>query len=610
MPCHFKSPTCFRRKTYLLSQMGQIFHPQPHHGTVIVKNTRNCEWRRFCWRKVRLRRNFNPVMANGVKSKFAGLLRDLLRQLDDSARPDAVEQRPVNFSAGAPAPIPAPAGTGMKSNPFSPPRPANDNEVEIPIAPVIAALPTDLRGRLISEPSPEVTMVVPVPLVMSQLAFGAVKISFGELRQMAPGLFANAACEMDNRPVSLPLKEILTRLNPALLARRYAEKVEVAQEISGPFNTRGQGITFTTQPLKAPTAAPASSPAPLREPEPFKPIAFTPPPTPPPVVSPAGKENSQAAPLTMSRPAVAAPTPPAPAPKISVAPMPAPVVVVPPRAEPVPPTIFASLCDLSEKWPEEIKNEIHRSSLANASAPLAGADIEAGLKRGRVTMTWKQLRTLTQPSSPASPNDNLELELPLKVIAPLYLAAQKNRLQSAPKPAVSADIPDLFFGFPQPVSAPSPAKPADTNFYSRSDAAETPPLATREVTPPDSSPSNFTTRQAPPHDVVTRAVTLPGVAGALVALPDGLRVASKVPVELNADTLAAFLPQIFERVNQSTRELRMGALNNVSFTVGNVPWKIFRVNSVYFAAFGRAGEGLPGAELAQLAAELDRKRTK
>jgi hypothetical protein len=33
------------------------------------------------------------------------------------------------------------------------------------------------------------------------------------------------------------------------------------------------------------------------------------------------------------------------------------------------------------------------------------------------------------------------------------------------------------------------------------------------------------------------------------------------------------------------------------------------VNSIYFAAFGHAGEPLPSAELAGLAAELDRKRT-
>ena len=107
---------------------------------------------------------------------------------------------------------------------------------------------------------------------------------------------------------------------------------------------------------------------------------------------------------------------------------------------------------------------------------------------------------------------------------------------------------------------------------------------------------------------MARALALPGVVGVLVTLPDGLLVASEVPATFNADTLAAFIPQLFERMNQSAKELRMGALNNVSFTVGNVPWRIYRVNSVYLAAFGRAGEALPAAELARLAGELDRKR--
>jgi hypothetical protein len=52
----------------------------------------------------------------------------------------------------------------------------------------------------------------------------------------------------------------------------------------------------------------------------------------------------------------------------------------------------------------------------------------------------------------------------------------------------------------------------------------------------------------------------------------------------------------------------MGDLNNLSFTAGNVPWKIFRVNAVYFAAFGRAGQALPTAQLAALAVQLDRKK--
>ena len=120
--------------------------------------------------------------------------------------------------------------------------------------------------------------------------------------------------------------------------------------------------------------------------------------------------------------------------------------------------------------------------------------------------------------------------------------------------------------------------------------------------------TDFTSRYATPKEIIERALALPGVVGALVALPDGLRVASQVPADLNADTLAAFLPQIFDRVGQSTRELRMGSLNNFNFTVGNVPWRIFRVNAVYFAAFGSAGEALPSAQLAALAAELDRKK--
>ena len=84
-------------------------------------------------------------------------------------------------------------------------------------------------------------------------------------------------------------------------------------------------------------------------------------------------------------------------------------------------------------------------------------------------------------------------------------------------------------------------------------------------------------------------------------------VASRIPTELNGDTLAAFLPQIFAKVSACTKELRMGELNNVSFTVGNVPWKIFRVNAIFFAAFGTAAQPMPTAQLAGLAAELDRK---
>ena len=247
--------------------------------------------------------------------------------------------------------------------------------------------------------------------------------------------------------------------------------------------------------------------------------------------------------------------------------------------------------------------------------PLAGELVAAGLKRGRVTLTWKELRVLAKPSSLASPNDLLELDLPLKIIAPMFFAAQKNVTGAPKKLTVAAEIPDLFFGFPQtdaepPISAPKlvEKKSADANFFVRGEASEALKANANPFAPPPVPQTDFTHRYAPPKDVVARAVALPGVEGALVALPDGLRVASEAPAAFNADTLAAFIPQIFERMNQSAKELRMGALNNVSFTVGNVPWRIYRVNSVYFAAFGCAGGSLPAAELTRLAGELDRKQ--
>jgi len=581
-------------------------------------------------------------MATSIKLKFAGLLRGLLRHIDD--RDPSSSGRPV--VAAAP-PVAAPAAPVVNQLP-TPPRIASANEIELPLAPVITALPMDLRAKLMAVPPAGMAICLPVETVTSQLAFGAVKISFGELRQMAPGIFANSGGEHDHRPISLPLPEILSRLNPALLARRPVQKIEVNEEIAGPFGGRGQGVTFTTQPLKPAPAAPAPPPPPAPQPvtipvrlaEPVVPRPVTPPPAP--MTLPPRNTPPPTSPIPFSLPGRSVSNGngnghavPSPSLNIFAAPAPSPAAITP-RPEPAQPTIFAALGDLCESWPEELKNEIARSQLADANVPLPGAIVEAGLKRGRVTMTWKQLRTLAKPSSSSSPNDNFELDLPLKVIAPLFFAAKKNSQKTQSKVSVSAEIPDLFFGFPQAAPAPTPTptpapiqelppvrpvaspveptpfeperKTSDTNFYVWGDNGEAPKAAEGEFERPAVPQTDFTHRQAHPRDVVERALALSGVVGAVVSLPDGLCVASQVPAGLNADALAAFLPQIFERLNQTTRELRMGALNNVNFTVGNVPWKIFRVSSVYFAAFGRAGQGLPTPQLAALAAELERRK--
>ena len=233
-------------------------------------------------------------------------------------------------------------------------------------------------------------------------------------------------------------------------------------------------------------------------------------------------------------------------------------------------------------------------------------------------------------------HDATEVELPLRVIAPLFLARQSAAAKAQPKQAIDETIPNLFFGFPKPEagSAPTqapqapqatplpkpspvssegdlisvPHKPSDTNYYVWNETSDTTRGEEADTKKKPSAGTDFVARYATPNEIVSRAGALEGVAGALIALPDGLMVASRLSPEINGDTLAAFLPQIFAKVNQCTRELRMGELNNLNFTVGNIPWKIFRVNAIFFAAFGRVAEPLPTAALAALAAELDRKR--
>ena len=294
---------------------------------------------------------------------------------------------------------------------------------------------------------------------------------------------------------------------------------------------------------------------------------------------------------------------------------PAPEQATPPPAptKPVaaPECLAITVTALAENWPDPVRKELVDLNLVDARVALPVHAAEQGLKQGRIAFSWKTIRGWIKPSAQpsSSAHDGTVLELPLKVVAPLFLARQKDAAKPQQKVMIDEDIPNLFFGFPQtegavPV-AQATARPADTNFYVWDDAHDMVKVHEAETKRGPTPGTKFVAKYATPNEVVSRTAGLDGVSGALIALPDGLMVANRLPPDVNADTLAAFLPQIFGKVSQCTKELRMGDLNNLNFTVGNVPWKIFRVNSIFFAAFGRAGEPLPTAQLAALAAELD-----
>ena len=110
-----------------------------------------------------------------------------------------------------------------------------------------------------------------------------------------------------------------------------------------------------------------------------------------------------------------------------------------------------------------------------------------------------------------------------------------------------------------------------------------------------------------PAELVKRTAAMPGVTGALLAMSDGLLVASELPNQLVGDNVAAFLPQIFGRLTQFSTELKLGELTSVMLVMDNSPWIIFRTGKVYFAVVGKAGEALPLPQLTAIVADIKRQ---
>lgn len=566
----------------------------------------------------------------------------------------------------------------------------DDSVIALPLASLIASLPVELQQRVRTEFVGQAIIAFPLQRIMSQLAQGQVRVNFGEIRQSAPQAFAPTQ-DRDDVQVILPLGELVSRLRPAMMSRRAGRQIEVPDEVASPFAGGGQGLSLgnraagrtpDTSLLSRPRVAPSASPVPpLADPrsrgnvtsvrKPAAPggtnlIPKNPFPTPPArPVKPAAPAEPSSAPIPFAK----TPTPPAqppvspgtrpvnpfarpatPAPASSGqanAPIPfhrpAPAPAAPASAPVAGDTLLVEFNMVAEALPESLIAELASANVGKSTIALPRELVQAGLMRGKVSFTWKQLRSWVKPAplEIAVEQDASLVNLPLAVVAPLFMNGGKTVAASAPKQKrvqVDQQIPNLFFGFPQ-AAAPAPApeaepeaapaareipvlpapKPAETNYFvwddvsdtaqMRADEVHTPASAPRRPAPAPSPGTTFASRKATPNDVVTKASLLEGVYGAMVALPDGLLVASKLSPDVSGDAIAALIPQMYSKLSGCTKELRMGELNNLNFTVGNVPWKIFRVNGIFFAAYGCAGEPLPGAHLAELAAELDYKKT-
>jgi predicted regulator of Ras-like GTPase activity (Roadblock/LC7/MglB family) len=255
---------------------------------------------------------------------------------------------------------------------------------------------------------------------------------------------------------------------------------------------------------------------------------------------------------------------------------------------------------LFTSWPEDLKGELANHNLPGLTIAVPIDLVEPMMRKGKITFTWTQLRDWISPALPAGLGANRaaeSLELPLKVVIPLFMAARKPGAATAQKTiAVDKNIPDVFSGKNIPAPAAPAAAPA---------APAAPAPAPAPVAPPAPAPAAPAAASATgPAEVMAKATTLPGVEGVVIASQEGLKVASQLPAEFNSDAFAGFVVAMFSRMNQFTGDLKLGEPKALTVQTSNRTLTIVKSGRNFLAAIGKADATLPVEDLKKLAATL------
>jgi len=473
-----------------------------------------------------------------------------------------------------PAPLAVPAQT-------FPPVPTGASSFLIALDEVASAWPDGVRQELAQLKIPEAKLALPPVEICEGLKRGRIQFPWRTLKTwIQPTPTYTGPSAHDNAVLQLPLRTLTPLFLEYIRSDPANRQVAEAGNITEFFKKAGHASSTSAdllQPLFDPVAADVE---PLAEAQPTViPDGFTP--------------------VNM------APVAPAPAaPKVSAAP-----------AANQPTIKGDALCLpialIANGWPEPVMHDIASFGLAGSRVEIPLSAIEPGLKAGRIEFDWLELcGWLNPPSKPAqvSINGVNRLSLPLGMIAPFFMNA-RGASQVRRRTTVADDIPDLFSSAGTPLNPPQPTATDPTP----SALAAPAPATAAPVVPVKKAPTNLSElfdepakKSWTPNEIVQRSTRLPKVAGTLIALQDGLLVAANMPADIKAETIAAFVPQIFGRMNQYTKELQMGDTCAVSFSVEAGTIQVYNTGIIYFAAFGRKGDLLPLSELQLIAGELSR----
>ena len=412
-----------------------------------------------------------------------------------SATPKKAEPTPVPAPApSVPAVAPQPSAARPVAAHAAPePAPITGDLIPFPLKAITDLFPEELKPAIRKHASEHVEIQIPRTLIEPQLATGAVRLTFAELRTITPEIFFHPEAEGAETKISLPLQMVIARIKPA---RREGQRQQsLPGNIPAVFGKAGGGPllngsvpaaasgaeawytprrpTYEPKPEAPAAAVPAAAAVPQAPaavaPKPAPAVPEPPKPAPAPAAiamptpQPAIAVPQSAVPIPQSavpvpQPAVPVPQSAVPVPQPAV-PIPQPAVAVPQSAVPLPapdpkptptPTPAPSpatdslsipVQSVAAALPQEIQDAIAAAGSQTFVIPIS--EFEPRMRTGRLRFKWSELQAWSVPPASSSANADLDIDLPMAIVVPIFLAS-RNTSDTRKKFEFDSRIPDVF----------------------------------------------------------------------------------------------------------------------------------------------------------------------
>jgi predicted regulator of Ras-like GTPase activity (Roadblock/LC7/MglB family) len=252
------------------------------------------------------------------------------------------------------------------------------------------------------------------------------------------------------------------------------------------------------------------------------------------------------------------------------------------------------------------------------------AEIEMRMRMGKLEFKWSQLRGWCGGQGPASLADDLDVELPLATVVPLFLSVHQAP-DTRKKVEVDSRIPDVFGKSAAPVPSPAPAPTPAAAPSPAAAAAPAPapverPLRLEQTPEPQPTPPQPAANGAEPAsvipggksanqeigvpgEIIRRIRALDGVSGAFLATGDGLLIAGDVPGTTD-NILAAFAPTVFSQMSKYAEMARLGVPAAIELHLTGANVHVRKAGKLFLGVLMPPGCPLPLSEIDSISATL------